>query len=1053
VATEQAVRPRGVTRQRERTRIEEAAPGTPAEETRSLSGEIVGARVSPLEWTLYGAFFVVGAIMRFWDLGSRALHHDESLHATYSWYLWKFLTGAPAGGSSEYHYDPMMHGPYQFHGNALMYLIFGVGNAAARYNAALCGTALIALPFLLRRQLGRVSALTLSALLAFTPAFLYYSRFTREDIYFALWTGLFFVGFIRWLDARGQGRGYRWLYLAAAGFALSWATKESAFFVTTPIVVGFIVLIFAAGYAYQFLAPRRVDARGRPVERREHPLVTTLGDFTRANLVPLIAAFRGTPLRAWLWSAGILAVITVVLFLPLGFYQNGTQWTWGFIPGAHTVPTTDASGKSVSYSTDFLTGGVSYWKLQQAVARGGQPWYYYFLVIPLYEQVALVFGTAGLVYYFLHRRTRFALATGAAFVVTTLLTLFSGGKVADLFALLMIASGVAFLLSRPRSLLVNLFLFWTVATWGIYTFAGEKMPWLTIHILLPTYVVAALYLGHLFQSRRFSAKWLITAVLLALTALVSFRSSVALAYVDGANPTEMLIYTQTSQDVPNISTVVHKLPQQGTQGQVWMDDRDTWPWVWYLRDLNKLPSPYGLGGSGAETATDADASAVSKAATQRYDTLFVGWPAHDYMRDHGKLATLSNYTAYEFKLRWWFPEDGYKAWITTGPGAFLGQAARPSSWGHVLNWWATRTPFDQTAFKNWVNVEPFYVYVRNDLAPRYVPASWAPNRVRAATNSHYTPPIVPDVVPAAQVVPVLPRLSINGATLPQPLAAMRAAAVAANGAVYVTDSQTQRVVEFDPAGRLVTSWGSTGKGPGQFGTLGTAQGPMGIAVAPNGYVYVSDTWNHRVQEFTPSGTFVRAFGTPNPTSGATDASFFGPRQLAVAPNGNIYVADTGNERIQVYSPTGRHLFNIGNAATPRGVQTQLGLFDEPSGVTVDSHGTVYVADYWDKRIQRFTLAGKPLGAYPVTGWVTQDYAEPYLAVDKAGHLFATDAPALTAHVNHVLELDAATGRVIKAFGGSAATGALQGPSGLAVGPDGGLYIADAAAIKLLKVQP
>ncbi len=207
VTTEQIARPgtavpRGRTRNRAAGDEQQAAldePGQP--EAVSLSGDIAGTRVTRLEWAIYGAFTLIGALMRFWDLGSRALHHDESLHATYSWYLWEKITGA--NPSMDYHYDPMMHGPYQFHLNAFFMLIFGPNAAAARMNAALCGTALIILPILLRRQLGRSAALILSGLLAFSPAFLYYSRFSREDIYFALWTAVFFVGFIRWLDARG----------------------------------------------------------------------------------------------------------------------------------------------------------------------------------------------------------------------------------------------------------------------------------------------------------------------------------------------------------------------------------------------------------------------------------------------------------------------------------------------------------------------------------------------------------------------------------------------------------------------------------------------------------------------------------------------------------------------------------------------------------------------------------------------------------------------------------------------------------------------------------
>lgn len=1050
MTTEQIARPREAAAPCGRART--SGDQTPAEAPSSdaaltLSGEAVAARVTTLEWILYSAVTIIGAIMRFWDLGSRALHHDESLHATYSWYLWEKLTGA--NPAMDYHYDPMMHGPYQFHGNALMFLIFGVSVASARLNAAICGTALIILPILLRRQLGRVASLILSGLLAFSPAYLYYSRFTREDIYFALWTAVFFVGFIRWLDARGRPGGHRWLYMAAAGFALSWATKESTYF-TIIISLGFIIGVFAVAYAYQFLAPSRPRDKHRDI--RESELTATLGSFSRANMPPLLAAFRGTPPRAWGISAAIIAAITIFLFWPIG-----DPWQWGFIPGAHPQGTTNALGHPVSYNTDAFTGGLSYWVLQQDVARGGQPWYYYFLVIPLYEQVAVVFGAAGLVYYLVlaRRRTRLTVISGAAFVVFALLTLFVGPGLSKLpqygLALLMVASGVALLVSQPRSLLVNLLLWWTVVTWALYIYAGEKMPWLTLHLLLPTFFVAALFAGHLLQAPRRTIKWLVTVGLLVLTSLISFRSSVALAYADGANPTEMLVYTQTSQDVPNASAVIHRIPTQvspqGGQVHVWIDGADTWPWVWYLHDDT---TNHGFQGSDSGSGLTLASQGVIGAAQQRYPAIVVGSEDHSYLVNNNKLTAFVNYTPYEFKLRWWFPEDGYKAWETTGLSGFLSDALRPSTLAHLWSWWANRTPFDQQAFATWANTYRFFVYVRNDMVKPYVPASWDAAHQKALADS--LSPAQVEYLPAALTRPVHPALTIDGGALRQPMAVVRDAAVDASGNIYVLDSAAQRVVKIDRTGRYLISWGGAGTGRGQFSNI--SGGPMGIAAGPNGHVYVSDTWNHRVEEFTPAGVYVRSFGHANPSPAAPPAadSFYGPRQLAVASNGDIYVADTGNERIQVYSPAGAHLFNFG--AGSHQLETALGRFDEPSGVAVDKHGIVYVADYWDRRIQRFTLRGTPLSAYPIQGWAAGDYGEPYLAVDNAGHLFATDAPAsINVHVNHILEMNAATGTLIKAFGvGSPAAGSLAAPSGITVGSDGALYIADAGTVRLLKVQ-
>ena len=102
---------------------------------------------------------VAALLLRVWDLGVRAMHHDESLHATYSWYM--------AVGRGYFH-DPLMHGPLQFHLIAGFFRVLGDGEAVSRLPAVLAGTALVASPLLLRRWLGGVGTMT-AALLRSRP--------------------------------------------------------------------------------------------------------------------------------------------------------------------------------------------------------------------------------------------------------------------------------------------------------------------------------------------------------------------------------------------------------------------------------------------------------------------------------------------------------------------------------------------------------------------------------------------------------------------------------------------------------------------------------------------------------------------------------------------------------------------------------------------------------------------------------------------------------------------------------------------------------------------
>ena len=135
-------------------------------------------------------------ILRFWGLGDKPLHHDESLHAYYSLQLMHNLENWSSCFSPTvtcYQYNPLLHGPFQFHAIALVYKISqilgapdnGVNTTTVRIAAATLGTVIVGLPFFLRDYLGKIGAWLACFLLAVSPSMVYFSRFAREDIYMA----------------------------------------------------------------------------------------------------------------------------------------------------------------------------------------------------------------------------------------------------------------------------------------------------------------------------------------------------------------------------------------------------------------------------------------------------------------------------------------------------------------------------------------------------------------------------------------------------------------------------------------------------------------------------------------------------------------------------------------------------------------------------------------------------------------------------------------------------------------------------------------------------
>src|SRR5262245_13064069 len=99
------------------------------------------------EVLLWVGIIVFTIATRFWDLGSRSYNHDESLHTLYSWYLYE---------GRGYKHDPMMHGPFQFQVNALIYFLFGDSDYTGRVLPAVFGVLGVTIPLFMRRWLGRV---------------------------------------------------------------------------------------------------------------------------------------------------------------------------------------------------------------------------------------------------------------------------------------------------------------------------------------------------------------------------------------------------------------------------------------------------------------------------------------------------------------------------------------------------------------------------------------------------------------------------------------------------------------------------------------------------------------------------------------------------------------------------------------------------------------------------------------------------------------------------------------------------------------------------------
>jgi len=271
-------------------------------------------------------------------------------------------------------------------------------------------------------------------------------------------------------------------------------------------------------------------------------------------------------------------------------------------------------------------------------------------------------------------------------------------------------------------------------------------------------------------------------------------------------------------------------------------------------------------------------------------------------------------------------------------------------------------------------------------------------------------------------------------------------ALDAAGNVYIADTFDYRVQKYDGDGNFILMWGRDVEVGGvtgfeiclasetcKAGTNGSSDGefnlPHGIVVDGDGNVYVADTNNNRIQKFDANGNFLGKWG--GTASGTGDGQFNHPNGLAIDGSGDLYVADTGNNRIQKSDANGNFLGKWGGPTSGNG----NGQFNNPYGVAVFG-STVYVSDTFNYRIQAFDTAGVYLHQWGSAGGGNGQFNYPYdVAVDGAGNVYVGEG--LLAHRIQKFDGD---GNYLDQWGSEGSgVGQLSGPVTLAVADGGDVY--------------
>ena len=238
-----------------------------------------------------------------------------------------------------------------------------------------------------------------------------------------------------------------------------------------------------------------------------------------------------------------------------------------------------------------------------------------------------------------------------------------------------------------------------------------------------------------------------------------------------------------------------------------------------------------------------------------------------------------------------------------------------------------------------------------------------------------------------------------------------------------TGSTTESSTPSASSGGLkyLLQFGASGSGEGQFSSA------KGVAVSSAGNVFVADSANNRVQEFSTTGSYQQSFGPACSKTSSTSLST--PAGVAVDWQGNVWVLDTGNDRIVEYSAEGACIAVFGTKGTG------AGQFEAPQGIAVDQFGNLWVADTGNERIQEISsTTGKSLLTFGAKGPGEGQFegGPTAVAVDAQGDVWASDTG------NYRLQEFSPQGKFTRAVG-SKGTGESQfgtGPAGVAVNPQG-----------------
>ncbi|MCX9082956.1 MAG: TIGR03663 family protein [Candidatus Methanoperedens sp.] len=539
-------------------------------------------------FAFYTGFFIIIAFaffLRLYRLDERVFHHDE---AAVGYFAYKLFS------EHSYTYDPAFHGPFMYYATTEIFKRLGDSVYSARFLPAILGSAMLFFLIPLRKYIGNRGMLICAFFLAFTPSFLYYSRFYREDIFMSFFSLLLLVCIIKFVESYSNvnysndnnilsGFSFlRFVYIIIGALALASlaALKENAYIIMA-LLSFFLFLLVIREKSY----------------------------------VGLMEKIKCRDKKIFIIFAEILFFIFIfIVFFSL--YYTGNLF-------------------NITGMKEAFMKAVLHWYEMHKIERMGGPFFFYLPIMVLYELPIFVFGILGILYYGCRENNKKKVLKYFLiyWIIVDILYLISKiypasnpflpvsyipSSIIVFFPLLIYA---ILTVLRSKDIFVAFLIYWTLTNFFVYSYIQEKVPWLVLNPLLSLTIIAAIYMNKIIPDLKLNSRnGIITLIIIIVTSSFFVYSGVELNFKRYTDPAEPLI--QAAQPPQKYALFLDKINEismqyegNSTRIQVTDGEMET-QFLWYMRhydnvqwkvDINStLDAPLIVVHDGDEAESEAD---------------------------------------------------------------------------------------------------------------------------------------------------------------------------------------------------------------------------------------------------------------------------------------------------------------------------------------------------------------------------------------------------------------------------------------------------------------